>query len=265
MSTGEDPLRLGETMPGLSARVLEVLREEILSGRWPVGTKIPTETALVAWTGAGRNTVREAVGSLVEVGMLSRQQGRGTFVSSRSDLERTLSRHAAANPRRDTLELRLALDTAAARLAARRRTQADIEDLRLLLAARDDAWRDGTQAARKETDTALHVSIVHASHNTLLAQVYAGLLGVFDEALDHDAAESGDALGPAHRLLVQAVIDGDEPNAAAQMHTLLEPLIEQVGQPGSQPSSGDQAVRETRAERHLAGPPTTTADTSPLR
>lgn len=228
MSTDGGPLRLAEAMPGLGARVLEVLREEIVSGRWPVGTKIPTEAALVEWTGAGRNTVREAVGSLVEVGMLSRQQGRGTYVSSRSDLERTLSRHAAANPRRDTLELRLALDTMAARLAARRRTDTDIDELRRLLAAREDAWRNGTLAARKDTDTALHVSIVDASHNTLLAQVYAGLLGVFGEALDHDVAGSEDVLGPLHRLLVQAVIDGDAPHAAAHMHALLEPLIDEI-------------------------------------
>ena len=53
-------------------------------------------------------------------------------------------------------------------------------------------------------------------------------MGVFEEALDHDVAECGDPLGPAHRQLVQAVINGDEGDAAKQMHTLLEPLIDEI-------------------------------------
>ena len=228
MSVRDGPLRLPDAAQGLTARVLTVLRGEIESGRWGVGQRIPTEAELVAWTGAGRNTVREAVGSLVEVGMLSRQQGRGTFVTSRSDLEKTLTRHAAAHPRRDTLELRLALDTTAVRLAARRRTDTDVANFKHLLTAREDAWRHGTAEARKETDTALHVSIVQASHNALLAQVYEGLLAVFEEALDHDVTESGDSFGPAHRLLVDAVINRDETDAAKQMQTLLQPLIDEI-------------------------------------
>jgi len=228
VSLEDSPLRLAQTVQALPARVLAAMREEIETGRWRVGERIPTEAELVGWTGVGRNTVREAVGSLVEAGMLSRQQGRGTYVTSRSDLEKILSRHAAANPRRDTLELRLALDTAAAGLAARRRTDTDVDSLRQLLTAREEAWRADSALTRKETDTALHVTMVQASHNTLLVQVYEGLLSVFEEALDHDVAGSGDPFGPAHRLLVQAVVEGDEAGAVRQMRNLLEPFIAEI-------------------------------------
>ena len=69
---------------GLIDQVAALFQEEITSGRWPVGERIPVEADLVAAFGAGRNTVREALQSLVHAGLLSREQGRGTFVISTS-------------------------------------------------------------------------------------------------------------------------------------------------------------------------------------
>ena len=220
--------RLGDPSPALSDRVADALRAEIESGRWAVGERIPTENELVEWTGSGRNTVREAVGSLVRSGMLRRQQGRGTFVTADSDLQSTLSRHAAANSRRDILELRLALDSAAARLAAIRHTPADAGHLNQLLEARDEAWRTGTLADRKQTDTALHRAVLSASHNILLEQVYSGLIDVFEEALDDDVAGDNDQLRGAHHELIAAIVDGRAADAERQMSLLLQPLIDSV-------------------------------------
>ena len=111
----------------LSIRVTELFRSQVTDGHWPLGSRIPTESELVEWSGAGRNTVREAIGSLVQAGILRREQGRGTFVVSTSDLRSSVSRRVAATSRRDSLELRLALDAAAARIAAVRRTDADTD------------------------------------------------------------------------------------------------------------------------------------------
>lgn len=236
-------LRLGETTSALGGRVTDVLRTEIESGRWAVGAKIPSESELVAWTGAGRNTVREAVGSLVQAGMLRRRQGQGTFVTARSDLTATLRRHAAANPRRDTLELRLALDSIAARLAAQRRSDSDVRLLKNLLAARDAAWLTGDIRGRVESDTALHSAIVAASHNELLAQVYAGLVSVFESALDSDVAGSDDVLGPLHHSLVAAVVEGRPADAAEGMSAILEPLIAPTAAHALAPEDPDSTTR----------------------
>ncbi|MEK8225360.1 GntR family transcriptional regulator [Oerskovia sp. M15] len=67
----------------------------MVSGRWPVGERIPTETDLVSEFEVGRNTVREAIQSLVHAGLLRREQGRGTFVISSSELTGTLERQLA--------------------------------------------------------------------------------------------------------------------------------------------------------------------------
>ncbi len=61
---------------GLIDTAVDELRGRIETEQWPVGTRIPPEPALVDLLGVGRNTVREAVQSLVHAGLLERRQGR---------------------------------------------------------------------------------------------------------------------------------------------------------------------------------------------
>jgi DNA-binding FadR family transcriptional regulator len=215
----------------LGTRVAELFRSQVTDGVWPLGTKIPTEPELVEWTGAGRNTVREAVSSLVQAGILKREQGRGTFVVSTSDLSSSVSRRVASTARRDSLELRLALDAASARLAAIRRTPSDAERLTTLLAERSAAWTAGDARERVRADSALHRAVVAATHNTLLEDVYEGLLGVFEEVQLHDVAGETDDLAQLHADLIEAIVAGEADRAAATMSTLLQPMINQAAQP----------------------------------
>ncbi|TAL76428.1 MAG: GntR family transcriptional regulator [Burkholderiaceae bacterium] len=62
-------------------RVIEaVLREQIVSGEYEAGDKLPTEAELCTMFGASRPTVRQALGALEGDGLISREHGRGTFV-----------------------------------------------------------------------------------------------------------------------------------------------------------------------------------------
>lgn len=212
----------------LGTRVAELFRAQVTDGTWALGSKIPTEPELVEWTGAGRNTVREAIGSLVQAGILRREQGRGTFVVSTSDLRSSVSRRVASTARRDSLELRLALDAAAARIAAVRRTPDDAGRLVTLLAERRDAWARGDAHERVRADSALHRAVVGATHNALLQDVYEGLLGVFEEVQLHDVTGESDDLAQLHADLIEAIVAGDPDRAAATMSTLLQPLINQA-------------------------------------
>lgn len=61
-------------------RVYAVLRQRVVDGVYPTGAQLPPEDELVAEFGVSRSTVRQAVGELVSGGLVSRRQGRGTFV-----------------------------------------------------------------------------------------------------------------------------------------------------------------------------------------
>src|ERR1700760_808803 len=63
-------------------QLAQTLINEIQSGRFPVGSTIPTEFELCEQFGASRSTVREAVKQLVQLGMVVRQAGIGTTVQA---------------------------------------------------------------------------------------------------------------------------------------------------------------------------------------
>jgi len=208
----------------LIAQVTEQLRTEIRSGRWPVGTRIPTEPALSELTGTGRNTLREAVQALVHAGMLERRQGSGTYVIATSEVGGALAKYFADAQERDVLELRQALDTTAAALAARRRDDTDIDNLKQLLQIRNTAWAQQHPDAI-EADVNLHRGIVVASHNAVYLEFYDSLLPVIAAAVRSRTEKSGTSYEAEHNELVQAVVDGDHERAAKAAGCLLGALI----------------------------------------
>ncbi|RDI68769.1 GntR family transcriptional regulator [Nocardia pseudobrasiliensis] len=211
----------------LIAQVTEQLRAEIRSGRWPVGSRIPTEPELTELTGTGRNTVREAVQALVHAGMLERRQGSGTYVIATSDLGGTLTKYFADAVTRDILELRRALDTTAARLAAERRDDNDIADLRRLLEARRQLWDEQGQEAQEaiEADVRLHRAIVVASHNAVYLEFYDSLLPVIEQGIRSSSARLTEDYHGEHAELVEAVIEGDPERAARVANCFFGTLI----------------------------------------
>ncbi|MBW8483116.1 FadR/GntR family transcriptional regulator [Actinomadura parmotrematis] len=202
---------------GLSDQVIAQLRAQIASGAWPVGTRVPTEPELVARLGVARNTVREAVRALAHNGLLDIRQGAGTYVVATSELAGVMRRRFEGAPQRDVVEVRASLETAAAGLAAARRTAADLDRMDALLARRDEAWATGDPDAFADADAAFHLSVVAASHNEVLSGLYADLGEVVRASLrDFFGAGLDQAGYMDHARLVEAIRAGDAPSAAAE-------------------------------------------------
>jgi GntR family transcriptional regulator len=68
----------------------ELLREEIASGRWEVGGRLPSERELCDAFNLSRTTIREAIDALVNEGLLRREKGRGTFIAEPKITEKWL-------------------------------------------------------------------------------------------------------------------------------------------------------------------------------
>ena len=60
--------------------LIDRLTQAIIDGTFKAGEKIPTEPELASIFGVGRNTVREAVKTLVAYGILEVRRPNGTFV-----------------------------------------------------------------------------------------------------------------------------------------------------------------------------------------
>ncbi|TCS64285.1 phosphonate metabolism transcriptional regulator PhnF [Varunaivibrio sulfuroxidans] len=61
-------------------QIADILKAEIVGARYSAGAQLPTENAMASRFGVNRHTVRRAVATLVEEGLLTVAQGRGTFV-----------------------------------------------------------------------------------------------------------------------------------------------------------------------------------------
>jgi DNA-binding FadR family transcriptional regulator len=150
---------------------IEVIRSHIESGAWKIGERIPKEAELADMLHVGRNTVREAVRVLSHAQLLEVRQGDGTYVRSNVDpteIMRRVSRSSA----HDHLELRMILESEASRLAAVRRTEADLAELRRLLDARGHVDGPDDLESFVDRDLAFHFAVMTSAHNTALEELY---------------------------------------------------------------------------------------------
>lgn len=222
MTTLRSPVR-GET---LSAQVARQLEEQITSGRWPVGTRIPGENELVAQLGVSRNTVREALRSLVHTGLLEARSGDGTYVRAFSELEMPLVRRASRASLGDALEVRGLLEQQAARLAALRRSEADVGRLRELLEAQRLAGLTGDLAEYARADADLHCAVVACAGNELLTEMYLHLGGALKLSVSPELWDRAVAVEQVdhHADLVEAIAAGDPAAAERAAADLIEGL-----------------------------------------
>jgi GntR family transcriptional regulator len=65
-------------------QIKKLLADEIGTGRWPPGTRLPSEPAICAHFDVSRSTVRQALAALESAGVIRKEKGRGTFVAEAS-------------------------------------------------------------------------------------------------------------------------------------------------------------------------------------
>ena len=193
--------------------VIGQLNEQLLSGAWRAGERIPTEQELSAELEVSRPVVREAVRALVHLGVLESRQGAGTYVISTADPVPMLRQVRLADIR-DVFEVQLGYDVQAARLAALRRGDEDLAELAELLEQRDAAEQPEEYG---RSDAEFHLAVVRAAGNPLLLEMYRYLLDRLRESLaairvQGMITESGPE---AHHRLLRA-IERAEPDAAAE-------------------------------------------------
>ena len=149
--------------------VLEIGRRiaaDITAGRLSPGARLPTEQELMAALGVSRTVIREAVATLRAEGLITTRQGIGSFVASlppnalfRIESGQTESLADALH----IMELRTAVETEAAGLAAERASPRQRRAIRQALTAIDTAIERGEAAVAE--DFALHAAITDATGN----------------------------------------------------------------------------------------------------
>lgn len=190
--------------------VFEDLRRAILSGRIPVGSRLPSEEKLGRSYGVSRPIIREAMRSLQTLGLTRARSGSGSFViSDRQQADLAFGDVTA----RDLIEARPHIEIPAAGLAALRRTS---EQLSRLLALCDQMERQVASLTWVGLDSEFHGLIAQAGQNALFARIVAESRDALQKQseLVNMMADRRMASNAEHRLIAAAIADGDE--AAAQ-------------------------------------------------
>ena len=194
-------------MQSLADKAHHAIRGLIVSLELAPGALID-ERELIERLEIGRTPVREALRRLAQEQLVEVYPRRGMFVTPVD--ARALARLS---------EVRAVLEPEAARLAAARATDADREELGLLLSE-----LEGGGSELIDLDERIHRAVYRAAHNdllqTTLEQYYTLALRIWSIALDR-AHELEEAVAE-HRALLEAIHDGDGDRAAATMRAHVE-------------------------------------------
>jgi GntR family transcriptional repressor for pyruvate dehydrogenase complex len=165
----------------LADDLADQILDDVLAGRYPVGSALPSESELAEASELSRPTVREAVKTLQSKGVLRIVHGRGTFVAPTEEwsvLDPTLliARSAA---QADSLllplkfiEARRLVEVGVAELAATRRSDDDINQLAESLARMRKASQTKDVGAFVRADIQFHQIVLDAADNAFVAAIF---------------------------------------------------------------------------------------------
>ncbi len=211
-------------------RMLELLGEAIVAGRYPPGSAVPPEPTLCEEFGVSRTVVRETIKSLVAKGVVSTGPKVGTRVlpaeqwnwfdpdvvawQSRAGLSREFLR--------DLQELRRVVEPASVRLAAVRATAKDIAHIEAAYAGMKDAIDNGGDYVLH--DLAFHQGLLRACGNRMMVQMSKALSALLRTSFEISTIKrDGPAQSlPLHRAVLDAVIARDPERAERACLVLID-------------------------------------------
>ena len=167
-----EPLR--KRSKNLAEQVVDDLARRIGEGEMRVGEKLPTEAQLMLEQGVSRTVIREAISRMQAAGMVETRHGIGTFVL---DLEQPTGglgvSPSAIVTIRDIIammELRISLETEAAGLAALRRSEEHLANMRAAVDLFASQVSKGEAAV--QADMQFHLEIALATGNRYFEEIY---------------------------------------------------------------------------------------------
>jgi len=205
-----------------------VIIENLKSGTWPVGHRLPTERALSEQFSISRSTVRRTLSELKEEGLISQRVGSGTYANAPSGLtqaETLLRTEVLATSPAELMAARLVLEPAIAALVVQHGTPSDFAAMQH---ACDEAEAATSFEAFEVWDAQLHELMAKATHNVFIEKVFLLMTAARSQATwgalkrKSLTPERRAAYQIEHREIVEALRDRDSVRAmdAVRRHLL---------------------------------------------
>lgn len=154
--------------------------EQISSGAWRPGDRLPTERVLSEKYEIARNTVRSVLQALERDGRIVREVGRGTFVAGREgDAGVTAVPTVDDASPSDVMEVRLLVEPGMGELAVMRATQSDLDHIEKCI-KRGEAARSWREFER--WDAEFHEALARATKNRAVIEILQATNSIRDQA-----------------------------------------------------------------------------------
>jgi DNA-binding GntR family transcriptional regulator len=209
-------------------QVAELLREHILSGVYPRGSRLK-QAEIAEDLGLSITPVREALKLLEAEGYVSRDSYRGARVSCFD---------AAASE--EILELRLLLEPQLVRGAVERLTERDVEDLRSLAREFELAFESGNPASARGLNYRFHRRLYDVAARPHTLHFVEILWARYPFDLINSVEGRGNSAAREHREILDALTRRDEDAAVRAMHDHIESgwrLLEHTPPGGATPGA----------------------------
>ena len=250
------PLNTVARPQSLADETYRQLLMQLEMGLWAVGSKLPPEMALAESLGVSRPVVREALARLKADGRIETRQGSGAVVADRNKIAAfrfaksggVEEADAADIGEREMLELRQIVESAAAELAALRRTDADVAAIRAAVDAMDGAVE--TKSDGSDVDDAFHNAIAAATHNSQLTKFVEFVGAQFSASRKATWDQTGYGVGITavgqddHRAILKAIDGADATKAKRLSHAHVQRAIDRVNR-----RINERAIRQNNNER----------------
>lgn len=251
------------------AELIYQMMSFLLARGYDPGEKIPSERELGLRFGVSRTQIREALTALAAVRIVQRKAKSGLYMTEELPSIEALSLFAqvgiplTADDVRQIVEMRRIHEVEAVKLACARRTTADIDRLREILAATESSIDDA--AAVAERDREFHAAIVRATHNDIFLRIVNifYLMTAERRAFYFQDPERRSGSLAQHHEIFEAVVASDAPRAVrlieahlAGVDSYWSTFISGAGTSGAGTSGGgtESGETETRPGRGTGEP-----------
>jgi GntR family transcriptional repressor for pyruvate dehydrogenase complex len=218
----------------ISAEIMSMITDNILTGNLKPGDKLPTELELAESLGVGRNSVREAMKMLHSIGLIEVKMGAGTFITQSfngSILEPLiLSLAFEQGTSRELVDLRLMIEIGAAKLAIQAASDEEIERLEAANEKLKDAAEEKNDNSDylRETDLKIHYTLFEITQNRYLAKIGKAIYRLFIASIEKTVELDPYRAYLNHKLYIDAIKARDKEAVGKRIREALAEWVDYV-------------------------------------
>lgn len=198
-------------------KVREYIWNRLYDGELKAGDKLPAERDLAEILQISRNSVREGLKTMENLGVIESQHGAGNFIARNFDktLRDVMTFMYLLNNRSNEqiTEFRYGLEWEAVNLLVGNLTEAQSENLMMHLERLETA---SSEQERVKYDKALHYYLIEATNNEYMIANFRALTKTLDAYIPTmrtkiiTGMQRDEDLKNSHRMIVEGIVNGDK-------------------------------------------------------